>query len=493
MEYETKLAYMDTINAQLQSRLQKTIDRESNTDTYLKELESRLDGHNSGEERHFAVIAELRKELQRVRENEAGCEEYISTLEERLAESDQDLETMQREMNKLQTIIERQRNLGKLDNLLHDLDHLAHGNERDASKRNSGSFSNRDVNGHHDVSETADDLPIQQFDSETDDISVVDDSGLAARVKKTILTAQPHTIITVGHGEASPMGSLSRTSSKENLALNNLSDKLENVTQELFDIKLEHETTVNELSDMTVRYEGLLRDYQQLQNQAESRILLPSAHTTASSTGRASAVIDDSINVRPFEEPEDSVITQTLSSELLSTGVGAGFSSTRGSLVNRDSHLTSVTSYASQGDTASAIEREEEFKRLHEAHEALLDEHQSTLNLVEELKAGISRSRLNGVISPTNAQVLRRKSSQNLMSLDRANRSFKGLKNIAAQYLDGNENAMEVFDLNLNGVLHELQTRSDRISELENEVSGLRKDMEIKVAMITGLARERSR
>jgi kinesin family protein 4/21/27 len=124
LETETKCAYIETLNQQLQARLQKLIDRESSTEHYLHDLEVKLDGHTSGEEKNSAIVMELRKEIARVRENEAACEDYISTLEERLAEADQDAELMQREIDRLEHVVERQRSLGKLDNLLYELDHI---------------------------------------------------------------------------------------------------------------------------------------------------------------------------------------------------------------------------------------------------------------------------------------------------------------------------------------------------------------------------------
>ena len=124
LERETKCAYVEAVNQQLQARLQKMMDRESSTEHYLDDLEAKLDGHTSGEEKNSAIVIELRKEIARVRENEAGCEDYISTLEERLAETDQDMELMQREVDRLEHVVERQRSLGKLDNLLYELDHV---------------------------------------------------------------------------------------------------------------------------------------------------------------------------------------------------------------------------------------------------------------------------------------------------------------------------------------------------------------------------------
>src|SRR5690606_3361555 len=129
----------ETINAQLQSRLQKLMDREANTENYLHDLEAKLDGHTSGEEKNATTIMELRKEIARVRENEAACEDYISTLEERLAESDQDAELMQREIDRLEQVVERQRSLGKLDSLLHELDDVQEAKQPEPETRDPAS------------------------------------------------------------------------------------------------------------------------------------------------------------------------------------------------------------------------------------------------------------------------------------------------------------------------------------------------------------------
>ncbi|MBE3042439.1 hypothetical protein IMZ48_07645, partial [Candidatus Bathyarchaeota archaeon] len=143
LEKETKFAYSETMNSQLQSRLQKLTDREANTENYLHDLESKLDGHTSGEEKNATIILELRKEIARVKENEAGCEDYISTLEERLAEADQDSELMQREIDRLEQVIERQRSLGKLDSLLHELDNLHTDGRRNSDADLNGSGRRR--------------------------------------------------------------------------------------------------------------------------------------------------------------------------------------------------------------------------------------------------------------------------------------------------------------------------------------------------------------
>ena len=87
LEKQTRIAYMEQIQQQLQARVQKAADREENNESYLHDLEVRMQGSTTGEEQSAAIIAELRKELVRARENSSNVEDYVSTLEERLAEA----------------------------------------------------------------------------------------------------------------------------------------------------------------------------------------------------------------------------------------------------------------------------------------------------------------------------------------------------------------------------------------------------------------------
>ncbi|KAI5307469.1 hypothetical protein KEM55_008207, partial [Ascosphaera atra] len=139
LERETKCAYVETVNNQLQARIQKLVDREANTDNYLQMLEEKLDGQATGEGKYTAIITGLQKEIARARQNEASCEDYISTLEDRLAESDQDAELMQREIERLEHVVDRQRSLGKLDNLLSELDDKPQNHTRKVSQQSTRS------------------------------------------------------------------------------------------------------------------------------------------------------------------------------------------------------------------------------------------------------------------------------------------------------------------------------------------------------------------
>lgn len=263
LEKESKVAYAETMNAQLQGRLQKLMDREATTETYLHDLEAKLNGHTSGEERNATIITELRKEIARIRENEAGCEDYITTLEERLAEADQDAELMQREIDRLEQVIERQRSLGKLDSLLYELDHMhkdsnipepeadlnnGTSRRRSTSRGLADHTRNQSLNGRQNRMEEA--IP-ESHEEEEGAIQVIaeDHDGEQASHRKSAITADQELDF-----PASPAQSKF------------VHDKLENVTQELIDLRVEHEGTLHQYDLLHAKYDEALRTLAELQD-----------------------------------------------------------------------------------------------------------------------------------------------------------------------------------------------------------------------------------
>jgi kinesin family protein 4/21/27 len=139
-----------------------------------------------------------------------------------------------------------------------------------------------------------------------------------------------------------------------------------------------------------------------------------------------------------------------------------------------------------------ALERESAERELADKYAQLESQHSEALDLVEELKTEVTRARATEASSPrTSTPIIRRKSSQNLL-IDRAHRSFASLRNIAADNFEGKPEVMQNFELNINSAMHELHSRSERIQELENELSTGKKEMETKMTIISGLTRERS-
>jgi chromosome segregation ATPase len=142
------------------------------------------------------------------------------------------------------------------------------------------------------------------------------------------------------------------------------------------------------------------------------------------------------------------------------------------------------------------VEHEVSEKELSGKYAELEDRHREVLDLVEELRTEVSKARAaeaSAASSPRSGQpVIRRKSSQNVMIIDRAHRSFASLRNIATENFEDKPDVMQNFELNINSAMHELHVRSERIQELEADIAAARKEMESKMTMIAGLTRERS-
>lgn len=532
LEKESKMAYVETINTQLQARLQKLMDREANTENYLHDLETKLDGHTSGEEKNSTIIIELRKEIARVRENEAAAEDYISTLEERLAEADQDAELMQREIDRLEQVVERQRSLGKLDSLLYELDHMqkdsgvpepeVEGNGTNVQRLSrtfgdhsrSQSLSGRQSQMEGPIPEgREDDIP------EEDTIPAISEEGPNSQVAPPVKPLS----------EAGSQLARRRASSADRRVSSAQSkfvqDKLENVTQELLDLRVEHESTLTQYDMLHAKYDEALRTLAELQDTIDEarhphrpRDSIMSLTSPSETQTRPSSFLSEprSGHTKDSEQPLSSrSLSSELSSAMESPAVveisdtetakaksEEGFQPSSGEQppaadeghpADKEAGSADLTLELKRLKTLAA-EKEAAEKELAEKYSELEKEHHSTLDMVEELKTEVAKARHNleppspRAISP----VIRRKSSQNVMVIDRAHRSFASLRNIAAESFEDKPEIMQNFELNLNAAMHELHTRSERIQELEADVANAKKEMETKMQIISGLTRERS-
>jgi hypothetical protein len=515
LEKETKCAYVETINQQLNARLQKLMDRESSTENYLHDLEAKLDGHTSGEEKNAAIVMELRKEIARVRENEASCEDYISTLEERLAEADQDAELMQREIERLEHVVERQRSLGKLDNLLYELDHIqldGKNAEMESSaingvvhSRNESYASRR---SHQDV--------IHENDEEEDRAEHEDRTAMVSPLS----IQRSETEGPVDHGEPieeeqhDVQKSLEKSSSPEYPPQSPaqskfVADKLENVTQELFDLRVEHESTLSEFDMLSAKYDEALRTLAELQDAVDEarhpnvRDSLLSV-SSPTQTRPTSFLADARVNELKDGAGQYSS-SRSLSSELSLAGESTStMEVSDAEAAIKRSESGEVQGVARDDETIAvevenlrrlAAEKEEAQVELAKRYEQLQEEHLDALDMVEELKAEVQKARMNEAqaTSPrSGTPVIRRKSSQNVLVIDRAHRSFASLRNIAAENFEDHPDVMQNFELNLNTAMHELHARSERVQELEADIAAVKKEMETKMTIISGLTRERS-
>jgi kinesin family protein 4/21/27 len=137
-------------------------------------------------------------------------------------------------------------------------------------------------------------------------------------------------------------------------------------------------------------------------------------------------------------------------------------------------------------------EKEKRVAELSQQYHDLEEQHQDTLDYVEELKSEVTKAQMARPSSPT-AHIIRRKSSQNvIVANDRSNRAFASLRNMALENFEDDPDTIQNFELNLNSIMTELHMRSERVQALETEVASVRKEMENKMAMISGLTKERS-
>lgn len=505
LEKESRLAYVETVNQQLQTRLQKMMDRESSTETYLHDLEMKLDGHTSGEEKNAAIINELKKEIARVRENEAGCEDYISTLEERLAEAEQDMELMQREIDRLEHVVDRQRSLGKLDNLLLELDSI---------KDKENGTTNGERNG--DGSDTP--RPASKTESVQSEhfMDGARDESLAS-----VRSPTPHGTPPIKESpaeedyipEAYKPNDTDEYMPQSPSQSQFVADKLETVQQELFDLKVEHEQTLSEYGQMNANYEAALRNLAALQDQLDEMRHSKAVVTEETSRGTSppesptqrptSFLADARVSDMKVSERQPSS-SRSLSSELSLVGEDPSpldimendRDGLRIHLETETEREASRASSATPDDLLKQVEtllkEKEEIERTAEKEQQRLQRQlNNARDELSDLKSFSSPFNSGGRNSPP-SQFLRRKSSQSLAVVDRAQRAFGNLRRIATTHLADFPNVLENFELNLDGAIRELQARSDRIQELENEVAALRKDMESKTTMIAGLTRERT-
>ena len=525
LEKETKCAYMETVDAQLQNRLQKMIDREASTESYLHDLEAKLDGHTSGEEKNAAIVVELRKVISRLRENEAACEDYISTLEERLAESDQDAELMQREIDRLEQVVERQRSLGKLDSLLYELDHIQQDTKQENEQRepanDNGKATQHEAIAQRPASQSQ--APSAEHttpeigeDKEQEDLSTEKAQDDAAR---SVFEGESKP---TSHGTQSPApNTVDEEFPPQSPAQSKfVADKLENVTQELVDLRVEHESTMNQLDLVHAKYEQALRTIAELQDDVDEAKHPQRPRDSILSISSPTGTRPSSFMSVPGHGGQCS--SRSLSSELSSAmesptnieasdvdvpvakpvaiidgvlnGKAAQSDDDEGKAPRSDNDCE-VKALAAEVERLKALatEKESSEHELAQRYADLEDKHQEALDMVEELKTEVSKAKMAEATSPrTVTPVIRRKTSQSVMIIDRAHRCFASLRNIAADNFEEHPDVMQSFELNLNAAMHELHARSERIQELEADVANTKKEMEAKMAIISGLTRERS-
>jgi chromosome segregation ATPase len=479
LEKETRIAILESQNHQLQSRIQKAMDRDVSNEEYVKSLEHQIDNSANGIEKNDNTISDLRDKLQKARENESSCEEYISTLEERLAENEQEVEIMTREIERLKHVVERQRSIGKLDNLLYELDTMRQVDAKHEdtltnghSKTNSDPFVDKRSLEHRSPGEKT-----HHFSTSVDAIAEEPDTTLGSSKGEADQDVSLTTRQAAVNGRSNGINGDEPSSPAQSRFVH---DKLDSVTQELFDLRVEHEGTLQDYERLASKYQEALRTLAALQD-------------TVDESRQASLLEHEGVNGFKVEEGHPSS-SLTLSAELSMAESGNADvpdDETEGgheqSISRADIHL------ARELEALKLLhaEKEERLDKLSQSYSELEEEHQDTLDYVEELKSEVTKAQLTRPASPS-LHMIRRKSSQAVLANDRANRAFASLRNLALDTFEADPDSCQNFELNLNTIMSELHTKLERVQALEGEVASVRKEMETKMTLISGLTKERS-
>lgn len=510
LEKETRIAYMETIQQQLQARVQKALDREQSNESYLHDLETRMEGTTSGEEKNTAVIIELRREIARLRDSESGGEDYISILEERLAEAEQDQEMMQREIDRLEHVVERQRSIGRLDNLLGDLDGMKQNNEHPApGLPNAAPAEKAKVNGRPQSYDPYRPMPEARPDwvatNGNSSDAQTDRSLPEETVSRNIASPGAFPDSARENGVYSPRNAHGVSSPAQN---DFMADKLENLTQELFDLRSEHESNLSDYEKLQQKYQTALETLAKMEYGKESSKEqedpgTPTPSRPVSFLTDAGMRREEKVGERG--QPSSSRSLSELSSRGLSnTTIEQDLDEIERRGVHGDRMAGMMDEIAVQDDGVDpkdvplpADDQETELpemKSLRTGYQNLALKHKAALKQVEVLKQDLQRAQQ--AYTPTSPSfqkpLSRRKSDDVLQGHDRASRSFASLKNLALESFDTKPDVKHTFELNLHTVMTELHGRTERMHSLESELTTVRKELESKQTIITGLTRERS-
>tara|TARA_R110002003_G_scaffold28_16_gene1658 strand:+ start:12754 stop:16659 length:3906 start_codon:yes stop_codon:yes gene_type:complete len=502
LEKETRIAILESQNHQLQARIQKAMDRDASNEEYVKSLEHQIDSSTNGIEKNDNTISDLREKLQKARENESSCEEYISTLEERLAENEQEVEIMTREIERLKHVVERQRSIGKLDNLLYELDTMRQADAKNEealvnghSKTNSDPFVDKRPQLEHRPSSDN----THHFSTSVDAIAEEPDTERPTTASAASTTEeQPKDLDTGANGRTTPVKQLSNGTQVEEPSSPAQSryvhDKLDSVTQELFDLRVEHEGTLQDYERLASKYQEALRTLAALQDTVdESRHRQPPSVPSSRPT---SFLEHEGPNGHKAGDGQQSS-SRTLSAELSLAESGDTVTADEEAEAGHEqagpelSHTETQLSRELEALKLLNAEKEERLDELHRSYAELQEEHQDTLDYVEELKSEVTKAQMTRPSSPS-LHMIRRKSSQAVLANDRSNRAFASLRNMALDTFDEEPDSIQNFEVNLNTIMSELHTKSERVQELEAEVASVRKEMEGKMTLISGLTKERS-
>lgn len=499
MERESRIAYLEAAGQQSQTRLRKMMDREQHTEQYLQELESKLENVASSEESTASLVSSLRKELSRAKENQTSTEDYISALEQRLSEAEQDHGAMKRELERLEQMVDRQRNIGLVEKAPMPSEVAP---QPSALVIPTSKDQNPAIGSHltdpMQPSVRSDSPPSPLTNAEKAIVLPEVPSG-AEGISPTLSDGNPAAqAIDTALSTIAPVAN--ETADRNAAQTIFMADKLETLTQELFDLQGEHETTLSELDQLKRKYAVALASIEKNHKDGSN-------HAHADLPRSDSFLGQGTPGLPPQHSGGESL--QFLASDSSSQS-GTNISASMDESTAEKSGAPSRTGSVRHRERSASDESETPMTEadgvnapcgaecidLQRNHEKLIGVHREALIEIDMLKAELQKSHERTPSPVVKSPLVRRKPSQdmimNLSNNDRANRAFASLRNIALDQFESNPDVRQNFELQLTTLMMELHTRTERAQQAESDTMTLRKQLEEKVTIIAGLTRERS-
>ncbi|KAK1037681.1 hypothetical protein LTR33_016198, partial [Friedmanniomyces endolithicus] len=411
------------------------------------------------------------------------------------------------EIDRLEHVVERQRSIGRLDNLLGELDGVRkEGSGAPAPPvRESLAVEKPHLNGHR-VSYD----PFRPKSLSEDGQSPTDDDEFEDAESERPGTARPE-----NHQHAGIDGALTAPSTASEVRspaqTDFMADKLENLTQELFDLRSDHETNLVDYDNLQQKYQTALETLAKLEYGKEVPKSDGSPTLSRSTSFLAVAGMKEEEKAGMHGQPSSS---RSLSAELSSrarSSTSGDDETDRELRIPRSERVRFSDSIGVQEDhdddaLASEVEKEmESLKKLHAEkdvsvveltnnYQSLVVRHESTLQQVEMLKQEMQRAQQHTFrpSSPSFTKPTLRRKSEDALSTDRVSRSFASLKNIALENFEEVPDTRQSFELYINSVMNELHTKTEKVLLLEAELGTVRRDLDRQQTIIAGLTRERS-
>lgn len=482
LEKESKLAYAESVNQQLNARVSKLSQREATTADYVRKLELRLDEKDAqaagASQAETELIVELRSENQRLRDNEQSSEAYLAVLEENLAEADADIDFWKREVDRLERVVERQRGLKKLDTLLDELD------------------------------EVQKEAPEPESAEAPEPVKVIKNEMASEDVDKDALS-EPAESVSTANDLATP------SDNKENQIP--LDDNF--LRAELSNLRKSHETTVRKLEEISNIYNSSLECIAELKEQLEEASHRESIKATTEAAIHSTETPPSETKEAPFLEGAGvrTLKTAALAEALLAAGPQRSFSR---SLSSEQSLAGVSESYKNNlpltnGVDARVDESGEEdvetlkdeirdlrqkvegLEELRREHAKLTENYNESMDLLDELKAQLQRPPPSPVqpVSPMRPGLFRSRSISDLKLVqnDRATRALDTLSAKIIELAGDDDELKQTLQASLSVVTTEVVSKSSQCVQQAGEITTLRADVEAKSRLITGLTKAQSR